>query len=79
MAPGPMQILIIILLIVLVFGAARVPLIAENLAKGIRSFKKGLQDDGDAGKDAAPSQISERKNESASDTAVSPKKEKSGN
>ena len=45
MTPGPLQILLIILVIVLVFGASRVPAIAENLAKGIKSFKKGLKDE----------------------------------
>ena len=45
MAPGPLQILIVVLLILVVFGASRVPFIAENLAKGIKSFKKGLKDD----------------------------------
>ena len=47
MTPGPLQILLIILVIVLLFGASRVPAIAENLAKGIKSFKKGLKDDDD--------------------------------
>lgn len=45
MAPGPLQIAIVVLLILVVFGAARVPMIAENLAKGIKSFKKGLKDE----------------------------------
>ncbi|MFN3701111.1 MAG: twin-arginine translocase TatA/TatE family subunit [Alphaproteobacteria bacterium] len=45
MAPGIWQIVVVILLIVLVFGASRVPVIAENLAKGIKSFKKGLKDE----------------------------------
>jgi sec-independent protein translocase protein TatA len=43
MAPGPLQIILIILVIILVFGAGRVPGIMENLAKGITSFKKGLK------------------------------------
>lgn len=47
MAPGPLQILIVVLLILVVFGASRLPFIAENLAKGIQSFKKGLKDDGE--------------------------------
>ncbi len=47
MAPGPLQILIVVLLILVVFGASRVPAIAENLAKGVKSFKKGLKDDDD--------------------------------
>lgn len=50
MAPGLWQIIIVILLIVVIFGASRVPLIAENMAKGIKSFKKGLKDDDDANK-----------------------------
>lgn len=45
MSPGPLQILVVILLIVLFFGANRVPGIMENLAKGVKSFKKGLKDD----------------------------------
>ncbi len=48
MSPGPFQILIVVLLIVVVFGASRVPAIAENLAKGIKSFKKGLKDEDDS-------------------------------
>ncbi len=44
MSPGPLQILLIILLVLLIFGAGRVPQIMENLAKGINSFKKGLND-----------------------------------
>ncbi|MCB1563276.1 MAG: twin-arginine translocase TatA/TatE family subunit [Alphaproteobacteria bacterium] len=47
MMPGPLQILLVLLVILLLFGASRVPGIAENLAKGITSFKKGLKD-GDA-------------------------------
>lgn len=47
MAPGPIQIAIVVLLILVVFGAGRVPMIAENLAKGIKSFKKGLKDEDD--------------------------------
>ncbi len=44
MMPGPLQILLIVLLILIVFGASRLPSIAENLAKGITSFKKGLKE-----------------------------------
>lgn len=48
MTPGPFQIVIVLLLILVVFGASRVPNIAENLAKGINSFKKGLKDGDDS-------------------------------
>lgn len=51
MAPGFWQIVIVILLIVVVFGSGRLPNIAENMAKGLKSFKKGLRDEDEA---AAP-------------------------
>lgn len=59
MAPGPLQILIVVLLILVVFGASRLPFIAENLAKGIQSFKKGLKDD-DTPKSVADQSKSEK-------------------
>ena len=59
MAPGAFQILIIILLAMVLFGAGRIPTIMENLAKGINSFKKGLKEE-----DGQSSQ-SERKAEEA--------------
>ncbi len=45
MTPGPWQILIIVVLIVLIFGAGRLPRIMEDVAKGIKSFKKGMKDE----------------------------------
>lgn len=36
---GPMEILLIFLVILLVFGAKRIPEIARGLGKGIREFK----------------------------------------
>ena len=47
MAPGVMQIIVVILLVMVLFGAGRIPTIMENLAKGVNSFKKGLKDDGE--------------------------------
>jgi sec-independent protein translocase protein TatA len=59
MSPGPFEILVVLILIVLVFGSARVPAIAENLAKGLRSFKRGLKDED---KDPALSRKSDKQN-----------------
>ena len=44
MSFGPLEILLVIVLVLLLFGAGRVPTIMENLAKGIKSFKKGMKD-----------------------------------
>lgn len=45
MSIGFFQILIIVLVVVLLFGAGRVPRMMEDLGKGLKAFKKGLKDD----------------------------------
>ena len=51
MSPSIWQILIVVLLIIVFFGAGRLPRIMEDLAKGIKSFKKGMsEEDGNAPK-----------------------------
>ncbi len=54
MAPSALQILIIVLLVMVLFGTGRIPVIMENLAKGVKSFKKGLKD-GDEDEEAPES------------------------
>ncbi|HQX26876.1 MAG TPA: twin-arginine translocase TatA/TatE family subunit [Alphaproteobacteria bacterium] len=49
MSAGPLELFLIVLVILLLFGAGRVPGIMENIAKGVKSFKQGLKDD-----DASP-------------------------
>lgn len=39
------HILVVVLVVVLLFGTKRVPHVMEDLAKGIKSFKKGLKDE----------------------------------
>lgn len=48
MAPSIWQILIVVALVLLIFGAGRLPRIMEDVAKGINSFKKGLNDSDDS-------------------------------
>lgn len=43
--PGWTQILIVIVLIVLLFGRGKISDMMGDVAKGIRSFKKGLADE----------------------------------
>jgi TatA/E family protein of Tat protein translocase len=68
MAVGPTQILIIILVALVLFGASRLPLLGKNLGAGIRNFKSGLTgEDGDDEDDALaepppePKQVSGKK------------------
>jgi sec-independent protein translocase protein TatA len=47
MAPGIWQILIIVVLVVLLFGAGRISGLMGEVAKGITSFRKGLKEGAD--------------------------------
>ncbi|MCE2453558.1 MAG: twin-arginine translocase TatA/TatE family subunit [Nitrospinae bacterium] len=42
---GIPELLVILAICVLVFGAKRLPEIGSGLARGIKSFKKGMSDD----------------------------------
>ncbi|MEW6050074.1 MAG: twin-arginine translocase TatA/TatE family subunit [Candidatus Zixiibacteriota bacterium] len=44
---GPWEMLLIFLAILLLFGARRLPEIAQGLGKGIREFKRAMKDTSD--------------------------------
>ncbi len=39
---GPTELILIFLIVLLIFGANRIPEIAKGLGRGIRDFKKGM-------------------------------------
>jgi sec-independent protein translocase protein TatA len=39
---GPMELLLILLIVLLIFGAGKIPQIAKSLGEGIREFKKNV-------------------------------------
>ncbi|NQZ13203.1 MAG: twin-arginine translocase TatA/TatE family subunit [Alphaproteobacteria bacterium] len=45
MSIGIWQILIVAVLVFLLFGAGRLPRVMEDIAKGIKGFKRGLNDE----------------------------------
>ncbi len=45
---GPMEIILIVLVVLVFFGAKKIPELAQGLGKGIREFKKATQSDDDA-------------------------------
>lgn len=45
MLPGPSELIVILLIVVIIFGARRIPEIMGGLGKGIRSFKKAMDTD----------------------------------
>lgn len=42
--PGPLEIIVILLVVLLLFGAKRLPEIGRALGDGIREFKKSVKD-----------------------------------
>ena len=48
---GIWELLLVLLIVLLVFGATRLPQIGESLGKAIRSFRKGFSGDEDKKKE----------------------------
>ena len=44
--PGPLEVVVILLVVLLLFGAKRLPEIGRALGEGIREFKKSIKDSG---------------------------------
>ncbi len=74
MSIGPWQIIIIVLLVVLLFGRGKISELMGDVAKGIKSFKKGLADDVEVTADEA--KTIEHEAEEAVDSAKDKAKEK---
>ena len=48
----PMELVVIAVLFVVLFGAKRIPELAKGVADGIKTFKKSMKDDDDTDKRA---------------------------
>ena len=46
---GPMELVLVLLIVLVVFGASRLPELGKGLGEGIRNFRKGVKDAGDRG------------------------------
>ncbi len=44
MFPGPTELIIILVIVIVIFGATRLPQIGEGLGKGIRNFRIGIKE-----------------------------------
>jgi sec-independent protein translocase protein TatA len=64
--PGGGELLILFLIVLLLFGAKRIPEVAQNLGKGIREFKKSMkevQSEIDSASDTSKTKIESPKQE----------------
>ena len=55
---GMPELVIILVIIMIIFGANKLPQMGAGLAKGIRNFKKGIEDKEET--DDAPKKIEEK-------------------
>lgn len=49
MTPGPQQIILILLIVLLLFGGRKIPELMKGLGKGVKEFKDATQEDGKDG------------------------------
>ena len=49
---GLPQILLVLVLVLILFGAGKLPRVMGDVAKGIKNFRSGMKDDGEASEDA---------------------------
>lgn len=76
---SPAHWIIVILIVLLVFGAGRLGEVGKGLGDGIRNFKKGMAGDGEEKEDEDVKQLKAEKTETAADDVaekVPEKKEK---
>ncbi len=49
---GMPELIVILVIVLVIFGASRLPQLGEGLGKAIKGFKKGISDSTDASKDS---------------------------
>lgn len=66
---GTQELLIILVLVMIVFGAGKLPQVGSSLGKGLRNFKKGVSEAGedDEIEEAKVEEISEKKTDEKKD------------
>lgn len=75
---GPVQILIIALVVLILFGRGRISEMMGDFGKGVKSFRKGLSEEEESGKkDAAPAAQISHEAKPASETVESVSTDKS--
>lgn len=68
MGPSVQQLLIVLLIIVLLFGAKKIPELAKGLGKGIKSFKSEMENDDKKAENIE--KVEEKKDEAITATKV---------
>jgi sec-independent protein translocase protein TatA len=67
--PGPWELIVILLIVVMLFGAKRIPEIMGGVGKGIKTFKKAMD-----GEDVSPTSSEEGSEGTSKEAKAEPKK-----
>ena len=54
MSFGFQELLIILLIVIVLFGATKLPQLGKGIGEGIKNFRRGIKSDDDAPNDDAP-------------------------
>ncbi len=71
MMPGGWELVLIIVVIVLLFGGKKIPELAKGLGKGIKDFKKAMNEDDKPQAKVEQKEAKELENKATSDQATS--------
>lgn len=70
MSIGIWQVVLILMIVLILFGAGKLPKVMGDVAKGVKSFKAGMRDDPDDDKPSITVENSTRADQPAKDEAV---------
>ena len=51
---GPTELILILLIVIIIFGAKKLPDLGRSIGEGIKNFKKSVNEGKDEGKDTTP-------------------------
>ena len=72
MSIGIWQVVLILMIVLIIFGAGKLPRVMGDVAKGIKSFKSGMKDDEDETPAEAPRVVHTHAAPPATPTAAQP-------
>jgi sec-independent protein translocase protein TatA len=63
MSIGIWQVVLVLLIVLILFGAGKLPKVMGDVAKGVKNFKSGLKEEGDDDKEAIAADVTPRTGE----------------
>ncbi|MCT7444214.1 twin-arginine translocase TatA/TatE family subunit [Aliarcobacter cryaerophilus] len=71
--PSGMQLLVIVLIVLILFGGKKIPELAKGLGSGIKNFKKAVKEDDEEVATASKIDENEKKTDTKSTSSTEPK------